>query len=332
MTFRLYPGRHIGNTVDLIMLRRISMRRTPSDHPSGVDGGVIACPADLRREAIASLRAAHDPASQSALAQAIDQMLEDPAADWRGLLIKPGGQQALSGAIWVEVVSDKEANVWLPHPGCDAAPALLYAAIGWARRQGLKVVKSVVTEGDAASASLLEQGGLPRVVTLDYMSAPIRAIPSDAVSDADFCHVKALAPERLEAVFHQIESRSLDCPELRGALTRQDTLQGFYRRDTHAPEQWYMVRHQEEDAGLLLLAPHPEDNNWELMYMGLTPRCRGHGVGQQVISEAIRKAKEAGAEAVILAVDQRNTPARNLYRQCGFETRTTCSVHAWLSE
>ena len=93
-----------------------------------------------------------------------------------------------------------------------------------------------------------------------------------------------------------------------------------------------LVRYQTEDAGLLLLAPHPEANHWELMYMGLAPTWRGYGLGKQVVNEALRKAKEAGMKEVILSVDQRNTPAKRLYQNHGFETRTTCTVHAWISE
>ncbi|MGS2744956.1 GNAT family N-acetyltransferase [Halomonas sp. LS-001] len=308
------------------------MRRTFSDHPVSVDDGVISCPSTLRREAILSLDAAHDPKSQSGLAQAIDLMLERPDADWQGLLIKPDGKQALSGATWVEVLSSKEANLWLPHMECNAAPELLNAAIGWASQQNLKVVKTVIAHDDPATAALLEESGFAQVVTLNYMSATTQAIPNATVTHAEFVHVKEAAPERLEAIFRQIERSSLDCPELQGVLTTQEALQGFYRQDIHAPEQWYLVRYQKEDAGLLLLAPHPEANNWELMYMGLAPTWRGHGLGRQVVNEALRKAKEAGMKEVILAVDQRNTPAQRLYENHGFETRTTCAVHAWISK
>lgn len=308
------------------------MKRTFSDHTSGADDGVISCPLPLRHEAILSLNAAHDPKSQSGLAQAIDLMLEQPDAAWQGLLIKPKSKQALSGATWVEVLSSKEANLWLPHTECDAAPELLHAAIGWASQQGLKVVKTVITHDDPATAALLEESGFPNVVTLNYMSATTQAIPNITENHASFIHIKEVAPERLEAIFRQIERSSLDCPELQGILSPQEALQGFYRQDIHAPEQWYLVRYQAEDAGLLLLAPHPEANNWELMYMGLTPARRGHGLARQVVNEALRKAKEAGMGEVILAVDQRNTPAQRLYENHGFETRTTCDVHAWISE
>ena len=308
------------------------MKRTFSDRTSGADDGVISCPSPLRHEAILSLSAAHDPKNQSALAQAINLMLERPDADWRGLLIKPNGKKTLSGAIWVEVLSRKEAYLWLPHTGSDAAPELLDAAIGWASQQGLKIIKTVITQDSPATAALLEESGFPNVVTLNYMSATTQAIPNATENHADFVHIKEVAPERLEAIFRQIEHSSMDCSELQGILTPQEALQGFYRQDIHAPEQWYLVRYETEDAGLLLLAPHPEANNWELMYMGLTPGWRGYGLGKQVVNEALRKAKEAGMGEVILAVDQRNIPAHRLYENHGFETRVTCTVHAWLSK
>lgn len=299
-------------------------------------GYVIACPQQVRHEAVLQLKAAHEERGRNALAAAINMMLERSDADWSGLLIKPDEAGNPIGAIWVEVLSSKEANLWLPQSNCGCAPELLSAATGWARQQGLSVVKAVLEENDLQAATLLGENGFPKVVSLNYMSASTQTVLKAPMADdaalASFIHVAALAPERLEKVFEEIEKTSLDCPELQGTLTAQEALQGFYRQDVHTPTHWYLVRCEGEDAGVLLLAPHPEFLNWELMYMGLVPAWRGRGLATQVVNEAIRRAKAAGMEEVILAVDERNTPARQLYERFGFGLRVTCVVHAWMQK
>ncbi|CAM3796180.1 GNAT family N-acetyltransferase [Vreelandella rituensis] len=293
---------------------------------------VITCPQQWRREAVLQLAAAHDERYRAKLTAAIKQRLERLDPDWSGLLIKPDEQGKPAGAVWVEVLPGNEANLWRPHTKCDHAPELLRAAICWVKRQGLGVVKTVLEADDLQTAALLEENGFPKVVSLRYLSVSTRTLMKAPVSEAvaGFTHVEDVAPERLEAVFGQVEKGSLDCPELQGMFSVQEALQGFYRQDAHAPAQWYLVRCEGEDAGVLLLAPHPEASNWELMYMGLAPAWRSRGLGRQVVNEAIHRARAAGVEEVVLAVDDRNSPARALYEGAGFGLRASCAVHAWL--
>lgn len=300
---------------------------------AAAETAIITCPQAVRREALMQLAAAQDPQGQSELAAAINQMLEQADADWRGLLITPDAQGQPAGAVWVERLPGKEANLWRPSHACASAPALLHAAIAWAKQQRLSVVKTVLAASDLQTAALLAENGFPKVLSLHYLSASTQTqLKAPVVAAvATFTPVDTVAPERLEAVFGQVEKGSLDCPELQARFTAQEALLGFYRQDAHAPAQWYRVHCEGEDAGVLLLAPHPAANHWELMYMGLVPAWRGRGLGQQVVNEAIRQAGAAGMEAVILAVDERNTPARGLYESAGFRLHARCAVHAWLA-
>ncbi|HAA44774.1 MAG: acetyltransferase [Halomonas sp. 54_146] len=294
---------------------------------------VFTCPQAVRREALWQLAAAHTPRGQAELAAAINHMLEQADANWGGLLITQDEHGHPTGAVWVEVLPGNEATLWRPQNGCNDAPALLRAAIGWAKQQRLSVVKTVLEANERQTAALLEANGFPKVVSLHYLSASTQTVLNAPAVEAatHFTPVKEVAPERLEAVLGQVAQGSLDCPELQGRFTAQQALQGFYRQDAHAPAQWYLVRCEGEDAGVLLLAPHPEANHWEVMYMGLAPAWRGRGLGKHVVNEALRQAANAGVEEVILAVDKRNTPAQALYQRAGFVLRATCDVHGWLT-
>ncbi|WP_346795867.1 GNAT family N-acetyltransferase [Halomonas sp. Bachu 37] len=293
---------------------------------------MITCPESVRRDAVLQLAAAQDERYRAKLTAAIKQALERFDPDWSGLLIKPDEQGKPAGAIWVEVLPGKEANLWLPQLAYAGAADLLQAATRWARGQGIRVMKTVLDVDDHPAAALLEANGFPQVVCLHYLGASPQAGVStpEAGRMTTFTQVGEVTFERFCELFAQVEEGSLDCPELQGIFTAEEALMGFRRQDVHAPAQWYLVRCENEDAGVLLLAPHPAAGNWELMYMGLVPAWRGHGLGRQVVDKTLRLAGEAGVNEVLLAVDERNTPARTLYEQAGFEVRARCVVHAWL--
>jgi ribosomal protein S18 acetylase RimI-like enzyme len=53
--------------------------------------------------------------------------------------------------------------------------------------------------------------------------------------------------------------------------------------------------------------------------VGRTPAYRGAGIGQRLISEALRVLRAAGVRGVSLDVEARNEDALALYRRFGFE-------------
>ena len=64
--------------------------------------------------------------------------------------------------------------------------------------------------------------------------------------------------------------------------------------------------------------------------MGVIPDARGNGFGSQIVRFAIARAAEAGAERLVLAVDQKNTPALAMYRDAGFTHWDRRTVYARL--
>jgi ribosomal protein S18 acetylase RimI-like enzyme len=79
-----------------------------------------------------------------------------------------------------------------------------------------------------------------------------------------------------------------------------------------------IARRGQRDVGCLLLADHPLQNQWELVYMGIVPEARGMRLGLAVTRHAQRLAHGAGRERLVLAVDAANAPALELYRRAGF--------------
>jgi ribosomal protein S18 acetylase RimI-like enzyme len=61
------------------------------------------------------------------------------------------------------------------------------------------------------------------------------------------------------------------------------------------------------------------DGVYELAKMAVTDAYKGKGIGNALIEFCIAKAKEAGAEKLILYSNTKLTAAINLYRKYGFE-------------
>jgi ribosomal protein S18 acetylase RimI-like enzyme len=82
---------------------------------------------------------------------------------------------------------------------------------------------------------------------------------------------------------------------------------------------WLVFRDETCDVGVLLLADQPEQNAWELVYMGVVPEARGRGYGRAIVAEAIRRAANSSRRDLLLAVDERNRYAETIYEAAGFE-------------
>jgi ribosomal protein S18 acetylase RimI-like enzyme len=113
--------------------------------------------------------------------------------------------------------------------------------------------------------------------------------------------------------------QTLDCTALDGVRRVNHVVNGYQATGIFRPENWLIVRADEEDVGVLLLADHPQAGHWELMYMGLVPNVRGHRWGQLITRHAQWMASQAGVERIVLAVDAANEPALAMYRRTGFE-------------
>ena len=76
------------------------------------------------------------------------------------------------------------------------------------------------------------------------------------------------------------------------------------------------------DVGCLLIADWPQNDQWELIYMGVVPEARGRGYGVAVVRQAQWLAGCAGRQRLVLAVDTANEPAMRVYAAAGFSPGT----------
>lgn len=193
---------------------------------------------------------------------------------------------------------------------------------------GLRLGQVLLDPDDLANRKALEQNGFPHLTDLHYLLYAVsstRPVELPQELKTETFHPLSNS-QRFVQVLERTYIGTLDCPELDGLRTPQDALEAHQATGRFDPMRWWLVGHQNTDAGLLLLNEHPDRDLLEIVYVGVVPEARGRGVGQFLVQKAIAQAHQEG-RSLVLAVDQRNRPARKLYARLGFLDLTVQSVH-----
>src|SRR5690606_29098186 len=112
---------------------------------------------------------------------------------------------------------------------------------------------------------------------------------------------------------------TLDCPELCGLRGTRDVLESHKAAGHFEPSLWWLVRLDGEPEGAMLYSPGHGEGHIELVYLGISPALRGKRLGKTLRDFGRRVIAERREPSGTCAVDQRNEPAKRLYRKAGFE-------------
>jgi ribosomal protein S18 acetylase RimI-like enzyme len=291
---------------------------------------IIRCPNELRTAALAWLHDALPADLRSVFVEAIEQANASPAASWDDLLIPsdelmPSSHAGtVEAAIWIQPLAGNTAYVWCPPGESKSIEALLQAAADYLDQRDIPLAQMVVGAADGYSAELLTRCGFPKFAELRYLYAAARP-PSSRASRAMAKTSSSLSFEPDAAArpdFATLVERtyvdSRDCPGLDGVRPMSDVLAGYRAQGRYSPRDWYVVRENSRDVGVLILAEHPDAGNWELVYFGLVPEARGRGLGQQMIRFSLGTVAANHGERLVAAVDSGNQPALDAYSCAGF--------------
>ncbi|MFG6668179.1 GNAT family N-acetyltransferase [Halomonas sp. HNIBRBA4712] len=287
---------------------------------------VTPCPFERRREALLQLAAVHDPAQQPALSAALAQAKATPTFDWQGLWVIMCGAR-IESALWIEPLAEATARLWLPASRHDGLQALLSAAWHWAQTRGVTLCHVILDAGQFGVEAALKASGMALLSTLEQLQAALSPPPPTG-------HMLALSPfdalsrDQQKALLQGIGEGSLDCPALREALSVETLLGGFEARAAPSARHWYRVTRRGDTIGALLLNAH-DARHWELQLMGLFERCRGQGLGAELLALSKRVAFDDGASTLSLTLDAGNLPARKCYAAGGFAVQARQRLWAW---
>jgi ribosomal protein S18 acetylase RimI-like enzyme len=280
------------------------------------DSRVIRCPAHLRSAALRGLHAARSASQSESLAAAVDATADEAA--WDGLLIMES--PAPEAAVWVQPSPGNTASVWPPPPEHADADELLRAAARFVDERRIILAQMNVAADVPFTRRRMAEVGFPHLADLLYLFAETAAPVRSLQLPANLAFVQSTAEQRahLAQVVARTYEGTLDCPALDGVRSIVDVLSGYQQQGEYLADQWYIVRVDGVDAGVLILANHAATGNWELVYMGVTPEARGHGLGSCIVSFARNAAARGGAQRIVLAVDAANQPAVDMYGRAGF--------------
>jgi len=233
----------------------------------------------------------------------------------------------MAGAMIVATSPGPVGIVWPPRVRVslvDAIPvqdALIVGATNWLQSRNVRLAQTLLLPEEMQAADSLLRNGFQHITRLIYLrhfldlSAEELAIPERLA----FRTAADVAPGLLESVVSRTYEGSLDCPELNVCRTPAEFVLGHRNASSHDPKQWWIAFHNDEPAGVILLnASEPEI--WDIAYLAVVPEQRHRGMGRELVRKSLFEAKAAEMLTVTLAVDERNEPARRLYRSAGFES------------
>ncbi len=237
----------------------------------------------------------------------------------------------LVGAIFWQILPGRAGALYPPRAVDDKPPtiatALLMAACDQLLHSGVGMVQCLLRHDGKADKQLLMQSGFEHFGDLFYLVCETADFPSLAPpTDLTFeTYTPALHAE-FAAVVEATYEGTLDCPRMNGLRTIDETLDGYRGEGQFDPSRWLLVRQGGMAIGCLLLADYPDQQNCELVYMGLIPSARGHGWGKTIARYAQWRAREAGHQRLVVAADAANVPALRMYTEVGFRVWDRRSV------
>ncbi len=116
---------------------------------------------------------------------------------------------------------------------------------------------------------------------------------------------------------------TLDCPEFNGVRDGQQSLKNHEAAGSFTSDMWRLYSQDEVDIGVLLLVERPDQQAWEVLYLGVVEAARRSGIGRAMLLDAIDAARDANAERLLIVADARNLPAVRLYESLGFQPIAT---------
>ena len=204
----------------------------------------------------------------------------------------------------------------------DLAARLLRAAAAHGKtKHGARLIQSLIDPAAAdALVPALERAGFEPLATLSYMRRPVQ--PEEAHREPDtppgltWQHYSRLRHRKFAEVIARTYTESLDCPRLAGLRTVDDSIGTHKGTGRFTPRCWHLVSDGGHPVGVGLV--NDLKGRGELVYLGVVPEARCHGLGRALLARAIRDTARMGLRRMGLAVDVTNTPAVRLYHSATF--------------
>jgi mycothiol synthase len=286
---------------------------------------IARCDPAVDKEALALATKAWPDAERAAYQQTIENLLKNGQS--RQIVVLAAREEdRLVAAQLAQSLPGRVAVVWQPQFAAakesrqDELTSLLFARLAAELSQvGVQLAQAIVPIGDHEAAERFSAGGFSHAADLLYLAANLDEARDRSPSPPFEIDSFQMGDEkRLAALIDRTYVGTLDCPQLDGLRSTVDVVAGYQAVGQFRPELWLIARDRAERVGCLLMNLHPDVRHAEIVYVALIPEVRGRGWGEELVKQAIERAKRAGAERIVLAVDAANEPANRIYQQLGF--------------
>ena len=205
-------------------------------------------------------------------------------------------------------------------------PAALAAGVDAVCRshaaRGVQLAQVLLDPADDATAGLYTAVDFAPVAELLYLqkavrrSAPVPPTPAGVRVDPYGSGTHAGFAAAIAASYVD----SLDCPPLNGVRDIADVIAGHQSAGEFDPADWFLFTTENGGpVGVLLLSRTTAGDGMELVYLGLAPPARGHGLGAYALKLADARCAVRKLKHLSLAVDAQNGPALALYHRHGYQ-------------
>ena len=200
------------------------------------------------------------------------------------------------------------------------AAAVVGAAIEVPHVLSRRMIQALLDPPQRRERAVFAAAGFERLSELQYMQRGTDVPLSPLRLPAGFTVARWSEDRRAQFVHAVADSYvgTRDCPGLLGVRTLDEVIAGHMATGTFVPDLWHVVLRGEQPVGVMLLNLLPQRAMAELVYLGLAPDARGHGLARALLTHGIALVRDYGATSLVLAVDDDNAPALRLYRQLGF--------------
>jgi ribosomal protein S18 acetylase RimI-like enzyme len=258
--------------------------------------------------------------------------------DAAGVLVHRDRRHQVDGAMVCQPLAGGGGLVWPPFVNStratiEAEDQLVRLATTWLRQRGARLAQAILGDGESVSAAPLLRNGFDLITTLVYLRHDLD-LPLGLLTAPERLHYESFADVDQDLFGQTLLATydgTLDCPEVNGVRSIDEVITGHRAQGRHDPRRWWLARASSEPVGVLLLTDVGICEGWDLSYLGVVPQARRRGLGKELLAKALFEAKAAEAGQLTLAVDKRNQPAVDLYRQAGFTEYDRRAIYLFLA-
>ena len=269
----------------------------------------------------------------------IPQEIEDGDFDPQRLLLaeidaQPVGVQLTIvrddgvGMVWPPVVNLPLLKRTSPLAGEVIEDELLAEAVRQLDTAGAWIGQALLEPHLLREHAAMQRNGFTRLTELRFFERPLNADSSSSQrsTKTSMSYERYRRSRNRLAFANVLEATyrgSLDCPEMNGVRDGQQSLETHEAAGEFTSDMWRLYRLHRIDVGLLLLIERPDQQAWEVLYLGVVESARGRGIGRAMLLDAIDAARRAKAQRLLIVADVRNVPAVSLYESLGFQPVAT---------